>query len=225
MHIFFKKSLNKKGFTLVEVMVSLSIFAMVIVVAVSVLLSMMDANHKAQNIQSVMTNLSFALDSMTREIRMGSNYYCKQSGVETIPGLSDGLPVLTSGTQDCTDSQNNLSFSFLEGGTSLTSDPSRCPNGSNRIAYRFNPDESSIERRICDGDGVAGNNEEDDWHRITSPEVSINNAQFTVSGSDSSDALPPTLTIFIVGEVLSNKQKLATDFAVQTTVTQQLLDI
>src|SRR3989338_1985894 len=76
-----------RGFTLVEMIVSVALFATVMLVSVGALLSLMGANRKAQALQSVMNNLNVALDGMVRSIRMGSNYHC---GAGTF-----------SATQDC----------------------------------------------------------------------------------------------------------------------------
>jgi len=66
--------MKKHGFTLIEIMVSLAIFSIVVVVATGALLSTIDATKKAQATQTVLTNLNLALEGMTREIRVGSNY-------------------------------------------------------------------------------------------------------------------------------------------------------
>jgi prepilin-type N-terminal cleavage/methylation domain-containing protein len=65
-----------KAFTLIEVMVSVSIFATVMLVATGAVFSIVEANKKAHSVKSVMTNLNFALESMSRDIRVGSNYRC-----------------------------------------------------------------------------------------------------------------------------------------------------
>ena len=66
--------MKKQGFSLIEIMVSLAIFAIVVVVATGALLSTIDATKKAQATQTVLTNLNLALEGMTREIRTGSEY-------------------------------------------------------------------------------------------------------------------------------------------------------
>lgn len=65
------------GFTLVEIIVAMMIFAIVAVVALAAMVRILDANKKAQAIQDAVTNLSFALDDMTREVRTGSSLYCQ----------------------------------------------------------------------------------------------------------------------------------------------------
>ena len=78
------------GFTLVELMVSLTVFSIVMLISTGVLLVMIDVNAKGQALYSSYSNLSFALDSMTREIRTGRNYYCGPS-----------WPSDDDATQDC----------------------------------------------------------------------------------------------------------------------------
>lgn len=66
----------KKGFTLVEIIIALMIFSIVAVVALAALVRILDANKKAQTIQDSVVSMSFTMESMTRELRTGSTYYC-----------------------------------------------------------------------------------------------------------------------------------------------------
>jgi prepilin-type N-terminal cleavage/methylation domain-containing protein len=70
------KSCIVRGFTLVEVLVSTAIFTIVMVIALGALLAMVESDRKAQTIKTVINNLNFALDSMSRTIRTGENYAC-----------------------------------------------------------------------------------------------------------------------------------------------------
>ncbi|MBP9771849.1 MAG: type II secretion system protein [Candidatus Pacebacteria bacterium] len=64
------------GFTLIEMIVSIFIFSIVMVIATGSLVSILGANRKAQAVKAVMNNLNFSLDSMTRAIRVGTEYDC-----------------------------------------------------------------------------------------------------------------------------------------------------
>ena len=70
----------KKGFTLIEMMVAVALFSIVMTISVGSLLSLVDANRKAQSLKSVMNNLNFALENMSRTMRVGTNYDCGSVG-------------------------------------------------------------------------------------------------------------------------------------------------
>jgi len=76
--------MKDRGFTLVEMIVSLALFSVVAVIAIGALLKVINANNKAQSIQSAVTNLNFALESMSRDLRTGTDYDCETS-VQSLP--------------------------------------------------------------------------------------------------------------------------------------------
>lgn len=199
---------DKQGFSLIEVLVSLSIFTIVMTIGVGVLMVLIDSNARAQNIQTIMTNLSFALDSITREMRTGTDYYCASSA---------SLP--TSGEANLNYASGGEAIAFNEGGKSLTGNT---PNDSRRIAIRLN--NGALERRLGNGDGDGSVNEADDWAAITSPEVTITDLRFFVSGATRADNLSPTVTLYVEGYagIDDGSEEV---FNIQTTVVQQLLDI
>lgn len=194
---------TQSGFTLIEVLVSLSLFTIVVTMAVGTLLVLIDANTKQQGAQSVVTNISFAVDSLTREIRTGYHYYCSND-------IGDNQEATGSNTRDCSGGANSLVIT--ESGGSLTGG-----TGSSRIAYRHNNTSKSIERRL----GTTGI-----WQTITAPEVTIDTLDFIVTGTDTlpGDERSPTVTIFLEGTA-GEIEGLDTSFQMQTTVTQQTLDI
>lgn len=68
------------GFTLVEMIVAVSVFVVVMVSGIGALVSMTEANRKAQALRTVMDNLNFALENMTRSMRVGVDYHCGAVG-------------------------------------------------------------------------------------------------------------------------------------------------
>ena len=68
------RSRAPRGYTLIELMVSMTIFALVMVTATAAYLSFIAYNREAQATASVMNSVSYSIDSMAREIRSGSNY-------------------------------------------------------------------------------------------------------------------------------------------------------
>ncbi len=71
--------------------VAVALFATVMVISVSTLLSLVKANRKAQAIQSVMNNLNIALDGMVRAAREGSTFHgCNASNLTTPEDCPNG---------------------------------------------------------------------------------------------------------------------------------------
>ena len=71
---------RNRGFTLVELIVSIGLFSIVIVVAMAAYLSLISLDRKARATNDVMTNLSFVVESMSRSMRTGTNYDCNGIG-------------------------------------------------------------------------------------------------------------------------------------------------
>ena len=198
------------------------------------LLVLIASNNQLQAEQSVMTNLSFALDSMTREIRTGSHYYCDaQNNAGSDPKLFQDGNDLTSnpgqidagddyGYQDCSDGNNNdrkyNGLAFIEGGQSITGAP------NTRIVYYFDnnsdsPNYQKIMRRL-NGESA---------QPITSSGIVIDDAEFYVTGSKPQSESganrddQPTVTIFI--EAHDKADTSQKKYRIQTTITQRALDI
>lgn len=66
-----------KGFTLIELIVSLALFSVVMLLSSGAYLLMINLNRQAQALAFGVNNLSFALETMTRSIRTGTDYGCK----------------------------------------------------------------------------------------------------------------------------------------------------
>jgi len=72
---------NPRGFTLIEMLVSIALFATIMTMALGALLALSVADRRAEALKSAMDNLTFALDSMSRSIRTGSTYHCGAGGI------------------------------------------------------------------------------------------------------------------------------------------------
>ena len=89
-----------RGFTLIEMLVSTAIFTVVMVIALGSLLSMSESDRKAQTLKSVINNLNFSLDSMSRALRTGTTYGCGAGG-------------------DCSSGGTSISFTPANGGSKV----------------------------------------------------------------------------------------------------------
>lgn len=59
--------------------VSVSIFAIVALVALGALLKITDVNKKAQSMKTAINSMNFMLESLSRELKVGTRYYCAAS--------------------------------------------------------------------------------------------------------------------------------------------------
>lgn len=198
---------QQAGFSLIEVLVSLAIFAVVVTMSVGTMIVMIDANSKAQFSQSISSNMAFALDSMTRDIRTGTDYRCSNSSTDGALQLNDRSNYVPN---DCMGGRS--AFAFTESGGSLTTGLA-----SNRIGFRHRTVDGvgRIERKLSTDGGP--------WQAITSENVNITELTFTVRNTNTSDSLSPQVTIYIKGEGVGDIQD--TEFVLQTTITQRALDI
>lgn len=76
------------GFTLVEIMVAMTIFVTVMTLMAGSIFSVINANQKSKNLRSSMDNLNLTMESMTRTIRFGTNYHswgCSASADISVP--------------------------------------------------------------------------------------------------------------------------------------------
>jgi len=64
------------GYTLIELIIAVGLFSLVMTLASGAYLVMISLNRQVQGIATGINDLSFALETMTRDIRTGSTYNC-----------------------------------------------------------------------------------------------------------------------------------------------------
>lgn len=74
-----------KGFTLVELIVSVGLFALVMVLASGAYLMIIGVNYRVQSTSASIDNISFAFESMARDLRSGSSYHCGSVTTSPVP--------------------------------------------------------------------------------------------------------------------------------------------
>lgn len=65
-----------RGFTLVEMIVSVGLFSVVMLITTAAYLAIVTLDKEARATNQLVTNLNFAVDSMARSIRTGTEYSC-----------------------------------------------------------------------------------------------------------------------------------------------------
>ncbi len=181
-------------------MVSVAIFAIVMTISLGALLSMSESDRKAQTFKSVINNLNFAMDSMSRSIRTGQVYHC------------DASQTPITSTRDCTGTPSS-SFAFLPA------------DGSNTLIYKLESSNATLcgqpSARV--GCIVRSTDSGANYASITSPEVYVDVLNFYVTGSAVGDGVQPKVTILISGVVTVTVTQSST-FNLQTSVTQRIYD-
>lgn len=192
-------SSKQKGFSLVEVLVATALFTVVVVIAVSALLVILDANRKAQNIANTINNTFFSFETMTRLMRTGSGYHCGAGGTVTSP-------------QDCATGDTQVYF---------TDDRGQFVH----IWFDTSSATGSIMEEIdsTNKNGTAF----DAAYPLTTDDFSVQQLLFTVTGSQpvsSGDRAQPMTTIVLYG-VTNKNGRGSSDLKLESTVTQRILDI
>ena len=67
---------KNEGYTIIETMIAISLFLVIIMTGMGALLNANLLHQKSQDMRSIMDNLSFILEDMSRNLRTGSNYHC-----------------------------------------------------------------------------------------------------------------------------------------------------
>lgn len=143
------------GFTLVEVMVAVSLFVVVAMTATTTFMVFSDANRRSQGLRASIDNLNFAMESIVLKMREGNNYTCGDSLVPT-----PSAPSCTGGDGD--DGSDGVTFVADDGQI---------------VSYRFTElaetGIGTIERKV-------GDNE---WEPMVAPSVDIETVRFYVDNA------------------------------------------
>lgn len=187
---------TSKGFTLIELMVSVSLFAILVAVSIGSLVTIYNSNRKAENMQIAMDNLNLVIEKMSRNIKFGKYYYC-----------SSGTPTYYSEE----DAENR--------------DVSDCASGRDSF-YFYNDDDELVGYRLNNGvieESVESDTVSQPFTPLTSDQINIDNLSFFALGALNGDNQQPRVSIVISGTV-GEDQKEESEFNIQTSVSQRELD-
>lgn len=84
----FKITGKQKAFTLVEMLIAVSLFIVIVTMSIGSLLSIFDANKRAQSSKTVVDNLNLSIENMARSVRFGKTYHC-DNGIGTLTSPAD----------------------------------------------------------------------------------------------------------------------------------------
>ncbi|MEI7810067.1 MAG: type II secretion system protein [bacterium] len=191
---------KNKGFTIIETMISISIFIVVVMIGMNSLLNASFIHQKNRDQREIMDNLTFIMEEMSRNIRTGYDYSCSPD--------SGTLPAV--GYMCSTSLVNMISFNPAESNA--------------RIMYYIDEDpntNSSIGIFRSTGNGISPVN------LLNNSEIALDSVKsgFIVTGAAPStdtsnpDYQQPLVTIRLVGKITT--KGVDTPFSIQTTVSQR----
>jgi len=198
-----KKFTTEKGYTIIETMIAISLFIVIVMAGTNAVLNANLLSQKGRDMRSILDNLSFVMEDMSRNIRTGYNYRCYFNVNGTIDPASVNIPrSCPSGWGIALESQN--------GNTALLTDQwiyyIGTYNGQNGI--------------FKSTDGSAS------FIKLTPDEVVVDAvSSISVLGAEATpgNKQQPFVTIKIVGTITS--KNVITPFSLQTSASQRLVDI
>lgn len=185
---------------MIEMMIGISIFLFVVVFGITSLLNAFFLNQRSQGVRSVIDSLSYAVDDMARNIRVGYSYRCFSKSESVITEADLAIP---------TSCRNGFGIAF----ESSLGDPA---NPSDQWVYYFQ--NGKLFRSVS---GMSGS------IQMTPEEVTIdtNASNFSVLGAESSaegDSQQPLVTIKLSGTI--TEASGVVPFALQTSISQRVND-
>jgi len=196
-------SKSTTGFTLIEVMISTALFSVIMIIGITAVLSVNNTYRKTRTMRSAIDNVSFMMEDMARNIRLGYRYRCINNGA----GSEDVLP---SNIETPVDGSNCKGIAFEPYWSPSLGDV------DDQVIY-FIDDNGDIFKTT---NGVFL-----DAVPMNSIDVKIDPSKsgFTIIGAESSDdGIQPSVLIRINGTAQGSRS--STEFNLQTTVSQRLID-
>ena len=205
--IFFPKINKKKnGYTIIETMIAVSLFIIIIMAGMNALLNANLLHQKSQSMRSIMDNLSFIMEDMSRNLRTGSSYYCITGG-DNLSNVNT-----TKSGQSCW----GIAFEIVTGSLS---------NPNDQWVYFIGT--NGIDPKIRIYKSIAGPYTPSSFIQLTPDEVTFdtNTSGFSVLGAEPppGDNQQPFVNIKLVGSITF--KNVVTPFSLQTSVSQRLIDI
>lgn len=213
-----QKNSQKRGFTLIETMVSLSIFSVVMVASVGIILSIISSNKRNQAVNSVVNNLNYSIESMIRDIKTGFSYKCNYS-----PSTGQTVDQFKQEPHGCSSNTpiNNIALVSTINGTTemIVKYEYKLPVGD-QVGY--------IEKTIYTNSGgvitsavypLTDRTNID--IKAMSFTVTPGTPLYTVAGTTNPSPAQPSVAVLIKGTAKVNAINIS-DFFIQTLISQRL---
>jgi prepilin-type N-terminal cleavage/methylation domain-containing protein len=194
-----KNNTCSKGFSLIELLIAVSMFLIITVAAIGSMVHLQGAARRGEAVYATLDNLNLAVDSMARLMRTGYTYHC-DVGFGTLTPLS---------TRDC-------AYNLTDGGTSFAFYDQTGTLIQYKLAFTpTTPPVGYITMQV----GNTGTP-----LRITDNNIDITRFRVYVQGSSNADTLQPYAVIVLAGQI-KLLGKPPSSFNIETSMTQRLPDI
>ena len=205
----YKIKKQNSGYTIVETMIAISVFIVVIMSGMAALLNANVLHQKSQDMRSIIDNLSFIMEDMSRNMRTGYNFRCYDS---VLPWDASYVNTPTLSTPRSCTTGGAIVFENSFGSSSLSSD---------QWVYKIESQDGGTTYNVYKSiDG--GQN----FVQLNSSEIIINSISgFSVIGAEapSGDTQQPFVIIRLVGQI--NYKNVQTPFNLETAVSQRFPDL
>ena len=199
------KESKKSGFTLIEMMVAISIFSIVALIATSALITASRVNQRAQALKIATDNLQFALSSMAFKLRQGGNYRCITGDVSSLnPAMEP------SAAKDC------RVICGSGGGKAIVFSTPKWGE-SKKVAYRWNEVSKGLEYWTEKEDGSNTG-----FLPITTANLEINNLRFYVDHAVDDLGSPGSPRVFLTMVGTAKSAHDQAQFQLQTLISERI---
>lgn len=189
---------NQRGYSLLEMMVSIALFSIVMLLTTAAFLKLISLDRVARGTNDVVNNLSFAIDSMERSIRTGKNYQCGGAG-----GSNCWTPQAPGSVLQFTD-ENGRTVTYL-----------RKTDGSiGRCAF------AAGVTTACTGSNAVSLTDP----RITIQTLSFY-VQGVGTSASPNDIMQPQVLFSLSGYMRPDPNVSPVEFTIQSQATQRLIDL
>lgn len=208
---FYKKlrHLTISGFTLVELIVVLGLFSSIATLSLGSLFNAQTINSRLQETQAILDNINLSVQTLTRDLRFGTEFYCGTSLPAVIPTV-----------------RRSCSSISTEGGSVLIFKSSDSVLDIDRVAYYVSNGTLYKDEYINGATTTL---------QMTSNEVAIDTLHFYVEGAQSSDGAndylnasdfdQPLITLLISGSTKSSHKSVTpVTFSIQTSISANEVD-
>lgn len=208
-----KKNFNKQkgGYTLIETLIAVALFIIVVTIGMGALLNANSLYNKSKGMRSIMDNLSFTIEDMSRNLRTGYNYQCfDASHPQTLGSVSQATTSINY-PRSCARGWA-IAFESANGNTATYGTV-----GADQWVYAI---QNGVISKSIDGGQT--------WVQMTPSDVIIDTSasSFSVLGAESyssGDLQQPFVIIHLVGTI--TYKKVVTPFSLQTSISQRQVDI